>query len=102
VMSFKCQHDFDDLILLEATPEQAIITNENSYLEWGHPQLTLEQYLEREKLLANLEFTGANFKVWVLVSRKEQQELQGKGDTPVNNKLTILSACESFKRKALI
>ncbi|CAG8448095.1 15565_t:CDS:10 [Acaulospora colombiana] len=98
----KQPHDFDDLMLLEATPEQAIMTNQNSYATWGYPQLTLEQYLEREKLLANQEFTGENFKVWVLMSRKEQQEHQGKNDASANNNPTILSACETFKRKALI
>ncbi|CAG8433673.1 10401_t:CDS:2 [Diversispora eburnea] len=92
-MSSKPQIDINDLLLVKATPEQAIIANQTSYIEWGHPELTLEQYLEREKILENLEFTRDNFQVWILISKKEQQQ----ESTP-----TILSACETFKRKALI
>ncbi|RHZ45282.1 hypothetical protein Glove_682g54 [Diversispora epigaea] len=92
-MSSKSQIDINDLLLVKATPEQAIITNQTSYIEWGHPELTLEQYLEREKILTNLEFTRDNFQVWILISKKEKQQ---------ESIPTILSACETFKRKALI
>ncbi|CAG8520218.1 15074_t:CDS:2 [Dentiscutata erythropus] len=83
-----------DLILVEATPEQARNTNRNSYMSWGYPLLTLDEYIEREEILANHEFTSEDFNIWILVSKKSNLS----NDTEP----TILSQCETFKLKALI
>ncbi|KAF0432777.1 Acyl-CoA N-acyltransferase [Gigaspora margarita] len=85
-----------DLVLIEATPEQARITNRNSYIEWGYPQLTIDQYLKREFTLSNCVLNSENFKVWILVSTKDAD------DTSKINESAILAACETIKRKALI
>ncbi|CAG8635713.1 1722_t:CDS:2 [Dentiscutata heterogama] len=85
-----------DLVLVEAAPEQANITNRNSYVEWGYPQLTIDQYLKREFILSNSVYNSEIFKVWILVSTKDAN------DTSKINESAILSACETFKRKALI
>ncbi|KAF0512855.1 gnat family acetyltransferase [Gigaspora margarita] len=91
-MSSEIEHQ--DLVLVEATPEQARITNRNSYMDWGYPLLTIDEYIEREEILANNEFTSENFKVWILVSKK----CNLLNDTEP----TIFSQCETFKLKALI
>jgi hypothetical protein len=83
-------YNLSELILVEATPEQTIITNRNSFVEWG-TGLTLEEYLSRETFLASLPFTRNNFTVWVLVPRSTPE-------TTTN----ILSACESFVRPSLV
>ncbi|RGB26065.1 hypothetical protein C1646_722115 [Rhizophagus diaphanus] len=83
-------YSLSELTLVKATPEQAIITNKNSFGEWG-THLSLEQYLSRETSLASLPFTSENFTVWVLVPRSTPE-------TTTN----ILSACETFLRPALI
>ncbi|CAG8614265.1 9302_t:CDS:2 [Cetraspora pellucida] len=71
-------------------------TNRNSYIEWGYPQLTIDQYLKRESVLSNDVYNSENFKVWILISTKDAD------DASNINESTILSACETFKRKALI
>ncbi|PKC71738.1 hypothetical protein RhiirA1_412802 [Rhizophagus irregularis] len=83
-------YSLSEITLVKATPEQAIITNKNSFGEWG-THLSLEQYLSRETSLASLPFTSENFTVWVLVPRSTPE-------TTTN----ILSACETFLRPALI
>ncbi|CAG8684344.1 22780_t:CDS:2, partial [Gigaspora rosea] len=67
--SIPSEFEHKDLVLVEATPEQARITNRNSYMSWGYPMLTIDEYIEREEILANNEFTLENFKVWILVSK---------------------------------
>ncbi|CAG8550155.1 9533_t:CDS:2 [Funneliformis caledonium] len=84
-------YNLSELILIEATPEQVIITNRNSFVEWGAPHLTLEEYLSRERLLSSLPFTSKNFTVWILVPRSTPE-------TTTN----ILSSCETFIRPALV
>ncbi|CAG8438311.1 7703_t:CDS:2 [Dentiscutata heterogama] len=83
-MSSEPEHQ--DLILVEATPKQARI--------WGYPLLTLDEYVEREQILANIDFTLENLIVWILVSKK----CNLSNDTEP----TIYSHCETYKRKALI
>ncbi|CAG8782536.1 31865_t:CDS:1, partial [Racocetra persica] len=63
---------------------------------WGYPQLTLDQYLKREFVLSNNVYNSENFKVWILISTKDAN------DTSNTNESVILSACETFKHKALI
>ncbi|CAG8668341.1 5340_t:CDS:2, partial [Dentiscutata erythropus] len=94
-MSFKIE--YQELVLVEANPEQARITNRNSYMSWGYPVLTIEEYIEREEILANNEFTSENFKVWVLISRTNYNSINSNNTEPI-----IYSQCETFKRKALI
>ncbi|CAG8694675.1 13411_t:CDS:2 [Gigaspora margarita] len=74
--------EHQDLVLVEATPGQARITNRNSYMSWGSPLLTIDEYIEQ------------NFKVWILVSKK--------CNLSNDNEPTIFSQCETFKLKALI
>ncbi|GBC08407.1 hypothetical protein RclHR1_08090011 [Rhizophagus clarus] len=83
-------YSLSELTLVKATPEQAIVTNKNSFIEWG-THLSLEQYLSRESILASFPFTSENFTVWVLVPRSTPE-------TTTN----ILSSCETFARPALI
>ncbi|CAG8478406.1 10070_t:CDS:2 [Diversispora eburnea] len=91
-MLSKPQTDINDLLLVKATPEQSKITKQISYIEGDPSELTLEQYLELEKILTNLEFTRDNFQVWILISKKDQHQ-----EAP-----TILSTCGTIKRKALV
>ncbi|CAG8492892.1 11855_t:CDS:2, partial [Dentiscutata heterogama] len=86
--------EYQNLVLEKATSEQARITNRNSYMNWGYPQLTIDEYIEREEILANNEFTLESFKVWILVSKKC---ILSK-----DTELTIFSQCETYKLKALI
>lgn len=61
----------DDLILLEATPQQYAITIERQLLEWGKLsdslELSLSQYASREKLLTSSSF-GQRFRAWLVPS----------------------------------
>ncbi|RIB06904.1 hypothetical protein C2G38_2215937 [Gigaspora rosea] len=85
---------YQDLIVVEATPEQARITNRNSYMSWGYPLLTLDEYVEREQILANNEFCSENLKVWILVSKE--------CNLSIDPESTILSQCETYKRQTLM
>ncbi|CAG8623070.1 5595_t:CDS:2 [Cetraspora pellucida] len=91
-MSSELEHQ--DLILVEATPEQARMTNRNSYMSWGYPMLTIDEYIKLEEILANIEFASENLKVWILTSRKY---ISSSDTEPI-----IFSQCETYKRKALI
>ncbi|CAI2179998.1 2641_t:CDS:2 [Funneliformis geosporum] len=84
-------YNLSELTLIEATPEQVIITNRNTYVEWGAPHLTLDEYISRERILSSLPFTSKNFTVWILVPRSTPE-------TTTN----ILSSCETFIRPALV
>ncbi|CAG8607370.1 3020_t:CDS:2 [Scutellospora calospora] len=97
-MSSRFEHQ--DLVLVEANPEQAKITNRNSYMSWGYPVLTIGEYIKREEILANNEFTSENFKVWILISRKSS--VNCNSTTLNDTEPEIFSQCETFKRKTLI
>ncbi|CAG8549023.1 10225_t:CDS:1 [Paraglomus brasilianum] len=77
------------LTIVKANAEQTKITNRNSFVEWGKG-LSLDQYFERETILANLDFTRDNFIVWVLVPKEDP------------NTLDIISSCETFRRTAFV
>jgi GNAT superfamily N-acetyltransferase len=50
-----------------------------SYSEWGRPQLTLEQYLDRESRLASTDFALQSLQTWVL--RHTNGRIAGHCDT---------------------
>ncbi|ORX96775.1 hypothetical protein K493DRAFT_314343 [Basidiobolus meristosporus CBS 931.73] len=81
--------DTEELVLVKATHDQVLTTWHNTHVEWG-VKLDLEQYLKREKLLANQEFTSENITVWALVSK----------DDPSNSQ--PLAHCETFRRPVVI
>ncbi|CAJ0836443.1 10079_t:CDS:2 [Entrophospora sp. SA101] len=68
--------NLDELVLVEATAEQAIITQRNTYEEWGYPQFTVDEYLQREVVLKDLDYTRENFQIWVLVPANDTKTLQ--------------------------
>ncbi|CAG8483842.1 10457_t:CDS:1 [Paraglomus occultum] len=84
-MSLKHPH----LTIVKANAEQTKITNRNTFVEWGKG-LSLDQYLERETILANLDFTRDKFIVWVLVPKENP------------NTLDIVCSCETFRRTAFV
>ncbi|CAG8837492.1 40961_t:CDS:2, partial [Gigaspora margarita] len=88
------EFEHQDLVLVEATPGQAKITNRNSYMSWGYPMLTINEYIEHEEIHVNNEFISKNFKVWILVSKIYN----------LSNDIeqTIFSQYETYKLKALI
>ncbi|KAK9767752.1 hypothetical protein K7432_002181 [Basidiobolus ranarum] len=81
--------DTENLVLVKATHDQILTTWHNTHVEWG-VKLDLEQYLKREKLLANQQFTSENITVWALVHK----------DDPTNTQ--PLAHCETFRRPAII
>ncbi|CAG8562376.1 11254_t:CDS:1 [Racocetra fulgida] len=70
-------------------------------MSWGYPMLTIDEYIDREEMLANNEFTSKNFKVWILIPRKSDTNCKPYY-TSNNTEPIILSQCETFQRKALI
>ncbi|KAG9296435.1 hypothetical protein G9A89_015027 [Geosiphon pyriformis] len=78
-----------DFTVVQIPPSQYPLTNINSFIEWGSG-LTLQQYLERESLLANLAFSIENLTTWALVPRKNPETT------------TFFCSCETYRRSALI
>ncbi|KAF0530100.1 GNAT family [Gigaspora margarita] len=69
-------------------------TNRNSYMSWGYPLSILDEYVEREQILANNEFSSEILKVWILVSKEYNLSIDPES--------TILSQCETYKRQTLM
>jgi hypothetical protein len=66
-------------------PNLILKTLQNSYAEFGAPFLTLDQYLDRERFLAEQTF-AKRLTCWVLLS--------DEGD--------VLSACETYRRPCMV
>ncbi|KAJ1972153.1 hypothetical protein H4R35_004832 [Dimargaris xerosporica] len=76
---------WEELVLVPATPAQAKLTWTRTLSVWGKG-LTLEQYHEREHMLANTDFARDNLQVYVLVPK----------DDPTT--LNPLAHCDVYKR----
>ncbi|KAF0522436.1 gnat family acetyltransferase [Gigaspora margarita] len=69
-------------------------TNHISYMSWGYSLSILNEYVEREQILANNEFSSEILKVWILVSKE--------CNLSIDPESTILSQCETYKHQTLI
>ncbi|KAJ9376060.1 hypothetical protein DTO063F5_8982 [Paecilomyces variotii] len=83
--------DSPDLVLVPATPEERIEAIRLNSTAWKGP-LDLQKYIERENHLMSQKLTreGA-LTCWVLVDSRQPE-----------GQRTILSSCETFKKKALL
>ncbi|KAJ1657387.1 hypothetical protein IWQ61_003207 [Dispira simplex] len=78
-----------DLIVRPASPEQVVATWRRTHVVWGK-KLTVDKYLERERVLSHATFTGPNLAVYVLVPRSQPDTLD------------MLAHCDVFKRPCLV
>jgi GNAT superfamily N-acetyltransferase len=82
--------DSPDLILVPATPSERIASIRLNSIAWKGP-LDIDTYIARENHLLQQRLTRDRLTCWILVDRTE----------PEGNR-TILSSCESYKKKALL
>ncbi|KAJ5893748.1 hypothetical protein N7495_005439 [Penicillium taxi] len=82
--------DSPDLVLVRATAEERIECLKLNSIAWKGP-LDLDAYISRENLLLNQSLTRDSLTIWILVDRSEPE-----------GKRTILSACETYKKRALL
>jgi GNAT superfamily N-acetyltransferase len=82
--------DSPDLILVPATPSERIASIRLNSIAWKGP-LDIDTYIARENHLLEQRLTRDRLTCWILVDRTE----------PEGNR-TILSSCESYKKKALL
>ncbi|GAD91734.1 hypothetical protein NFIA_091150 [Paecilomyces variotii No. 5] len=83
--------DSPHLVLLPATPEERIEAIRLNSTAWKGP-LDLQTYIAREDHLMNQKLTrGGALTCWVLVDSRQPE-----------GQRTILSSCETFKKKALL
>ncbi|KAJ3088385.1 hypothetical protein HK102_008866 [Quaeritorhiza haematococci] len=83
-----------NVMLTIANDDQVLQARRNNYAEWGvSANLTIDRYLEREQHLANRDFAKDGLITWILVPAKD-----ATGFEPG----TILSACETYRRPALV
>lgn len=82
--------DSPDLILVPATPEERIASIKLNSVAWKGP-LDVDTYIERENHLMDQHLTRDGLTCWILVDRTEPEGAR-----------TILSSCESYRKKALL
>lgn len=69
-------------------PEQILQTLVHNYDTWGKPFHSLDQYIEREKLLRQTTFSKSRLETWILVDPKAP--------------MSVLSACETYEYPCLV
>jgi GNAT superfamily N-acetyltransferase len=79
-----------DLILVPATPAERIASIKLNSVAWKGP-LDVETYIKREDHLMQQRLTRDGLTCWILVDRNEPE-----------GQRTILSSCESYRKKALL
>ncbi|KAJ6184143.1 hypothetical protein N7519_005444 [Penicillium mononematosum] len=79
-----------DLILVPATASERIASIKLNSVAWKGP-LDVETYIERENHLLQQRLTRDGLTCWILVDRNEPED-----------KRTILSSCESYRKTALL
>ncbi|CAG8052767.1 unnamed protein product [Penicillium nalgiovense] len=79
-----------DLILVPATASERIASIKLNSVAWKGP-LDVETYIERENHLLQQRLTRDGLTCWILVDRNEPED-----------KRTILSSCESYRKAALL
>ncbi|KAJ5811630.1 hypothetical protein N7474_007931 [Penicillium riverlandense] len=82
--------DSPDLILVPATPEERIASLKLNSAAWAGP-LDLNTYIAREDHLFSQRLTREGLTCWILVDRTQPE-----------GQRTILSSCESYRKKALL
>ncbi|CAL5873348.1 uncharacterized protein PFLUO_LOCUS7619 [Penicillium psychrofluorescens] len=82
--------DSPDLILVPATPEERIASLKLNSVAWAGP-LDLKTYIAREDHLFSQRLTRDGLTCWILVDRTQPE-----------GQRTILSSCESYRKKALL
>ncbi|KAF5862023.1 hypothetical protein ETB97_012261 [Aspergillus alliaceus] len=82
--------DSPELVLVPATPEERVAAITLNSPAWKGP-LDLEAYIAREDHLAQQSLTKDGLTSWLLVVRGQPE-----------GKRTILSSCETYKKKALL
>ncbi|KAJ5610956.1 hypothetical protein N7510_007675 [Penicillium lagena] len=82
--------DSPDLILVPATPEERIASLKLNSVAWAGP-LDLDTYIAREDHLFSQRLTRDGLTCWILVDRTQPE-----------GQRTILSSCESYRKKALL
>ncbi|KAJ5246371.1 hypothetical protein N7468_001354 [Penicillium chermesinum] len=82
--------DSPDLILVPATPAEHIKCLKLNSVAWKGP-LDIDTYIAREHHLASQRLTRGGLTCWILVQKDEPE-----------NERTILSSCESYRKKALL
>ncbi|KAJ5321231.1 hypothetical protein N7476_004233 [Penicillium atrosanguineum] len=82
--------DSPDLILVPATPSERIASIKLNSIAWKGP-LDIDTYIERENHLLEQRLTCDGLTCWILVDRTEPEGTR-----------TILSSCESYRKKALL
>ena len=68
-------------------PKQILQSQTYNFSSWGYPFHTLEQYVERERLLRQTPFSKSGLTTWVLI----------EAETPMD----LLSACETYEYPSL-
>lgn len=82
--------DSPDLVLVPATPEERIESIKLNSIAWKGP-LDVQTYIAREDHLLSQRLTKDGLTCWLLVDRNQPE-----------GKRTILSSCETYKKKALL
>jgi GNAT superfamily N-acetyltransferase len=82
--------DSPDLILVPATSEERIASLKLNSVAWAGP-LDLNTYIAREDHLFSQRLTRDGLTCWILVDRTQPE-----------GQRTILSSCESYRKKALL
>ncbi|KAL3495827.1 hypothetical protein BJX62DRAFT_160855 [Aspergillus germanicus] len=82
--------DSPELVLAQATPKERIESIKLNSTEWKGP-LDLDSYLAREETLLQQRLTKGGLSCWILVDGRQPE-----------NARTILSSCETYKKKAIV
>ncbi|KAL3456091.1 hypothetical protein BJX64DRAFT_281589 [Aspergillus heterothallicus] len=82
--------DSPDLVLVQATPKERIESIKLNSVEWKGP-LDVDSYLAREETLLQQRLTKEGLSCWILVDSRQPE-----------NARTILSSCETYKKKAIV
>lgn len=82
--------DSPDVILVPATPEERIESIKLNSVAWKGP-LDVHTYIARENHLHQQRLVRDGLTCWILVDRNQPE-----------GKRTILSSCETYKKKALL
>ncbi|PWY96949.1 hypothetical protein BCV70DRAFT_203291 [Testicularia cyperi] len=83
--------------LVPATPEQDLEATKREWTEWGHPHLTLDQFIQREKeVLAPTDFSATRRQRWVLVP---DNDADADADDETDD---FLAACETYRRPIML
>ncbi|CAG8525026.1 5638_t:CDS:2 [Gigaspora rosea] len=69
--------EYQNLVLEKATSEQARITNRNSYMSWGYPQLTIDEYIEHTEPTIFSQCETYKLKALITLSSGQIQEVIG-------------------------